>query len=53
MPKDIKREFLTGPRKSDEIKEKLDIIINEKMADDGPVPMDLGVVDTHDEMDTE
>ena len=29
MPKDIKREFLTGPRK------------NEMMADDGPLPMDL------------
>ena len=42
MPKDIKREFLTGPRKFDEIMEKLEIIINEMMADDGPVPIDLG-----------
>ena len=29
MPQDIKREFLTGPRKFDEIMEKLEIIINE------------------------
>ena len=42
MPEDIKREFLTGPRKFDEIVEKLEIIINEVMADDGLVPMDLG-----------
>ena len=35
MPKDIKREFLTGPRKFDEIMEILEIIINEMMADDG------------------
>ena len=47
-PKDIKREFLTGPRKFDEIMEKLEIIVNEMMADDGPVPMDLGNVGTHD-----
>ena len=32
MPKDIKREFLTF----DEIMEKLEIIISEIMADDGP-----------------
>ena len=48
MPKDIKRGFLTGPKKLDEIIEKLDIIINEMMADDGPVPMDLVSVGTHD-----
>ena len=42
MPKDIKREFLTGPRKFDEMMEKLEIIINEMMADDRQVPMDLG-----------
>ena len=42
MPKDIKREFSTGQKKLDEIMGKLEIIINEKMADDGPVPMDLG-----------
>ena len=48
MPKDIKREFLTGPRKFDEIMEKLEIIINEMMADDGPAPMDLGNVSGHD-----
>ena len=49
MPKDIKREFWTGPRKFDEIVEKLEIIIiNEMMADDGPVPMDLGNVVSHD-----
>ena len=48
MPKDIKREFFTGPRKFDEIMEKLEIIINEMMTDDGPVPMDLGNVVSHD-----
>ena len=47
-PKDIKQEFLTGPRKFDEIMEKLEIIVNEMMADHGPVPMDLGNVGTHD-----
>ena len=36
MPKEIKLEFLTGPRKFDEIMEKLEIIVNEMMADDGP-----------------
>ena len=40
MPKDIERKFLTGPIKFDEIMEKLEIIINEVMSDDGPVPMD-------------
>ena len=44
MPKDIKCEFLTGPRKLDEIMGKLEIVINEMMADDGPTPMDLGNV---------
>ena len=48
MPKDINREFLTGPRKFDEIMERLEIILNETMADGGPVPMDLGNVGTHD-----
>ena len=48
MPKDIKREFLTGPREFDATMEKLETIINEMMADDGPVPMDLGNVGTHD-----
>ena len=48
MPKDIKREFLTGPRKLDELVEKSEIIVNEMMADTGPVPTDLGNVDTHD-----
>ena len=48
MPKDVKREFLTGPRNLDEIMEKLEIIVNEMMTDDGPVPMDLGNVGTHD-----
>ena len=41
MPQDIKREFLTGPRTFDEIMEKLEIIVDEMMADDGPVPMDM------------
>ena len=48
MPKDIRREFLTGPRKFDEIMKKSEIIINEMMADDGPVPMDLRNVGMHD-----
>ena len=48
MPKDIRREFLTGPRKFDEIMKKSEIIINEMMADDGPVPLDLGNVGMHD-----
>ena len=47
MPKDIEREFSKGPRKLDEVMEKLEII-NEMMADDGPVPMDLVNVGTHD-----
>ena len=38
MPKDIKREFLTGPRKFDEIQEKLEIIVTERpMTDLGNV----------------
>ena len=53
MPKDIKREFLTGPRKFDEIMEKLKIIVNEMMADDGPTPMDLVNVGTHDAKTTQ
>ena len=48
MPKDINRELLTGPRKVDEIMEQLEIIINETTTDDGPVPMFLGNVGTHD-----
>ena len=48
MPKDIKREFLTEPRTFDEVMEKLEIIIIKMMADDGPVPMDLGNFGTHD-----
>ena len=48
MRKDIKRDFFTGPRKFDEIMEKLDIIINGMMADDGPTPMDLGNVSGYD-----
>ena len=46
MPKDIKREFLTGPRKFEEMMEKLEINNNEMMSDDGPVPMDLVNVTT-------
>ena len=53
MPKDIKREFLTGPRKFDEIMEKLEIIANEMMADDGPTPMDLGNVGAYDAKTTQ
>ena len=53
MPKDIKREFLTGTMNFDEIMEKLEIIINEMMADDGPVLMDLGNVGTHNARTTQ
>ena len=53
MPKDIKREFLTGPKTFFEIMEKLEIIINEIMADDGPVPMALENVGTHDARTTQ
>ena len=53
MPKDIKREFLTGPRKFDEIMEKLGIIVNEMMADDGPIPMVLGDVGAYDAKTTQ
>ena len=53
MPKDIKREFVTAPRNFDEIREKLEIIINEMMADDGPVPLDLGNFGTHDARTTQ
>ena len=52
MPKDTKREFLTGPRKFDEIWDKLGMI-NERLADDRPVPMDLGNVSTHDARTTQ
>ena len=52
MPKDIKREVLTGPRKFDEIMEKL-VIINEMMTDDRPVPTDLANVGTHDARTTQ
>ena len=48
MPKDIKREFLMGARKFDEITEKLEIIVNEMMADDGPTPVDLWNVRAYD-----
>ena len=48
MPMDIKRECLTGPRGFDEIMEKLEIVMTDMMADDGPVPMDLENVGTHD-----
>ena len=48
MPRDIRREFLTEPTKFDEIMENLEIIINKMMADDGPVPMDLGKVGSQD-----
>ena len=53
MPKDIKREVLTGPRKFDEVMEKLETFIHEMMADDGPVPMDLVNVGTHDARTTQ
>ena len=53
MPKDIRRDFLTGLRKFDEIMDKLEIIVNEMMANDGPVPMDLGNVVAHDAKTTQ
>ena len=53
MPKDIKREFLTQPRNFDEIMEELEIIVNEMMADDGPVPMELRNNGTHDTKTTQ
>ena len=52
-PKDIKREFLTGPRKFDEIVEKLEIVVNEMMADDGPVATDLENVGAQDTQTTQ
>ena len=39
MLKDVQREFLTVPKKLDEIMENLKVI-NEMMADDGPVPLE-------------
>ena len=36
-PKEIKREFLTGPMKLGEIMEKFDVIINVMIADEGPL----------------
>ena len=45
MPKDNKQEFLTGLSKFEEI---MDHHILEMITDDGPVPMDLGSVATHD-----
>ena len=48
LPNDIKRAFLTEPRKFDEITEKLEIIVNEMMVDDGLLAMDLGNVGSHD-----
>ena len=53
MPKDIKREFLTGPRKFDEIMEKLQIIVNEMLADEELVPIDLENVSGHDTKSTQ
>ena len=44
----VVREFLTGPRKFDEIMDKFEFIINEMMADDGPVPTNLVNVGAHD-----
>ena len=44
LPKDSKRECLTEPRTFSEIRKKLEIIMNETMATEGPVPMDLGNV---------
>ena len=53
IPEDIQREFLTGLRTFEEIMEKLEIIINELMADDGPEPKDLGNVGKHNARTTQ
>ena len=47
IPKEIKGEFLTGKREFDEIMEKLEVIINDKMADEGALPMDLIIIVVH------
>ena len=47
-PKELNREFLTGPRMFDEIMEKLEVVMNEMMANEGQVPMDLGDTGAHD-----
>ena len=49
MPKDIRMGNSSRDRGNfDEIMEKLEIIVNEMMADEGPVPMDLRSVGTLD-----
>ena len=53
VPTDSKREFLTGPRKFEEIMEKLEINVNEMMAGDGPTLMDLGNVGAYDAKTTQ
>ena len=53
VPTDIKREFLTGPRKFDEIMEKLEIIVNEMVTGDGPTLMDLDSVGACDAKTTQ
>ena len=53
MPKDIKGELMTRLMKLDEIMEKLEIIIHGMIADDGPVPLDLENVGTHDARTTQ
>ena len=45
MPKDIKREILTGPRKFNEIMDMLEIIINEMMAADQDANNDMSYDD--------
>ena len=52
MPKDVKRVF-DGTEEFDEIMKKLETTVNEMMADDGPTPMDLGNVGTHDAKTTQ
>ena len=53
MQKDIKREFMSGLTKLDDIMEKMEIIIHGMMADDGKVEMDLVNLGTHDARTTQ
>ena len=48
IPAGHQARVVDGTWKFDEIMEKLEIVINDMMADDGPVPLDLRNVGTHD-----
>ena len=53
MPKEIKREFLAGPWKFDEITEMLEVIINVMIADERLAPVDLENSGSHDANSTQ